>query len=544
MRASPPAKPDEEHPSGPNDAAGTRFTSADSPVKASRFVRSSLPACFAVLACAAALISYSRGLHCYFIDDDWILINASARVPLSRWWEFFSPHVVWFYRPLQSLQLGLLYQLFGWNELPYNVVLLGLHFAVCMLAYTLLVQISRRPWFAACATAAFAIQWIYSREVLWKANFNTLQWAVITLAACAAFSRYLATKRRGWFYAANALCAFDFLARESAVTTPLLFILVWLVQSGGKEQLRQRAWRPIVSETARLFGPAVLFSVGYLIFHGLAVHNAYTPLAVPGYRPADPGQVLRQTLAILGSPFLFLTEHVVLGSNNLRFQVFTALLRDQYPVPLNLLILPALLVVLTWKKRDHLLAFGIAWLVAAFLPVILFADALAYRYCYLPALGMGIILVRVIEIGWTSVPRMPALRWTLRSALAAFVAYAVAANVAMTHFQIERRQSLSDRVLTAFEFLRGQRERVGKGPLILFGHPPGTLFRYGYGAEEMVQTALEDPTAEAIVQDTGVPPGRLEALKQIKRVYVLELGGDRVTLDPVSQWSVSVRSHP
>src|SRR5436309_16122928 len=88
------------------------------------------PPVLAALACALFTLAYLPAIGGFFANDDWVLLYFYRTVPLSRPWEFFNPHTVWFYRPLQSVQFGLFYHLFGLNAVPYNLPLLAGHLLV------------------------------------------------------------------------------------------------------------------------------------------------------------------------------------------------------------------------------------------------------------------------------------------------------------------------------------------------------------------------------------------------------------------------------
>jgi hypothetical protein len=152
-------------------------------------------------------------LHSFFANDDWLLLNHYGKLPLSTPWAFFSPRVVFFYRPLQAIQYGLFYHWFGFDEVPYNIALFLSHLCVCGLTYWMLTELTDRPPLATLATALFAAQWYYYDVLLWKANYNTLHWAIFTLAACAAFARWVRTGRPIWRTVSYGFCAIDLLRR-------------------------------------------------------------------------------------------------------------------------------------------------------------------------------------------------------------------------------------------------------------------------------------------------------------------------------------------
>src|SRR6476659_455923 len=64
----------------------------------------------AAAGCLLAALPYLPELWAFFSSYDWIWIAWFGRLPVVRFWEFFSPHVVWFYRPLQAFQFAAFFQ--------------------------------------------------------------------------------------------------------------------------------------------------------------------------------------------------------------------------------------------------------------------------------------------------------------------------------------------------------------------------------------------------------------------------------------------------
>src|SRR5436190_843074 len=119
----------------------------------------------------SALLSLPYLLSCdsFFSSDDWVHLGYNAAVPPWAVWRYFSPRVIWFYRPLQALQFGWLYHTVGLHPLAYNLSLWVMHLGVCMLVYRLAERLLCTRT-ALLATALFASQWLCANTRLWRSN--------------------------------------------------------------------------------------------------------------------------------------------------------------------------------------------------------------------------------------------------------------------------------------------------------------------------------------------------------------------------------------
>jgi len=66
----------------------------------------------------------------FFYTDDWVHLRYNAAIPPWAVWRYFSPRVVWFYRPLQAMQFGWLYHAVGLHPLAFNLSLWVMHLGV------------------------------------------------------------------------------------------------------------------------------------------------------------------------------------------------------------------------------------------------------------------------------------------------------------------------------------------------------------------------------------------------------------------------------
>jgi len=445
------------------------------------------PALAAAAACALLSLPYLSSLGSFFASDDWILLYHQGRKPPLDLAAHFSPHVVWFYRPLQAIHLSVLYHAFGLDPLPYNLNLLALHLGVCALVYLLAAELTGRRWFAAGVAAVFAGLWFYVDVVTWKSNLNTLHSALATLGACLAFARYLRGGARGWLILTWVLSVVGFIAKEMAVNVPLLLVLVWALCREGSPAPRLR-------DGARVLAPVALAAGVYVLAHERWVENIYP--SQPGYDFVNPIQAVIQSLFIYNHTLLAFYRDPVLLPQVPRLQAAVHALTAQF------LLLPFLLLWASHRKRDPLLWFGTAWMLAAFLPAVFLTGFHSSRYYYLPAFGAALILVRLFEMAWGAASRSPR-RGVAMAAVALFSAYFMAANAMTTLAVLNADLAESDGARRIYEVLRSERERVDDGAFIILRNAPPHYFYGGYGAPEMARFALDDSSADAAVEGTG-----------------------------------------
>src|SRR6188472_4208347 len=70
--------------------------------------------------CCIISLPYLFSLQNFFSNDDWVHIHHSSRISPCQVWRYFSPQVIWFYRPIQAMQFGWLYHLVGVRPFLYN----------------------------------------------------------------------------------------------------------------------------------------------------------------------------------------------------------------------------------------------------------------------------------------------------------------------------------------------------------------------------------------------------------------------------------------
>ena len=480
-----------------------------------------VPAVSAAVAAGLAVAFYWPALGSYFASDDWVILHHFGPVP---WWRLdvhFSPRTIWFYRPLQSVQAAALFQAFGLNATAFNIALLALHLGVLALAFGFVADFTGRRLAALGATLFFATSWIYADLLIWKANFNTLQWALATLAASGALIRHLRSGRTAWLVACWVACGVAFLTKEQAVCLPLLLGWVWWCARGCPVN------RAAVREAVRLL--LVPFGLGavYGVFQILFVENI-EPHFEPGYSFADPVAGTIQMLFAVNHALLSVYADPVLLASFSVFRRAVALVVRWF------LILGPLLAAYGWWRRDRLILLGLGWIVTSLIPVGFLDSFHASRYYYLPALGAAMVQWRLLErlIEWG---RGHSRRRTVTLAAAVAIgAWIVTANAVRFQMILADDVRASAKMESLVRFLRDQRGAIEQGSVIVLRNAPPEFFNAGLGAREMAMMALGDPTAEGVVDGQPIEPQRERLLKTRPHRYTVDLGREQLMLRRVT----------
>jgi hypothetical protein len=466
-------------------------------------------------------LPYLLSVQSFFASDDWVHLSYNRAIPPWQVWRYFSPRVVWFYRPLQALQFGWLYHAVGLRPLAYNLCLWTMHLGVCLLVYVLASKLTTRRT-ALLATAMFGAQWAYLDVVTWPSNFSTLHWAIVTLGMCILFLRFLESRRPGVLAGVYALFLVDLVAKESAVSAPLLLAALWWWQAGGKAQpapLRTR-----LREGGAILTPLAAITMAYLGFHRWVVHDVYQDVTQLYYHFVPPGQAMRQALFAFNHLLLsFYSDPVVLPKCAL-------LQRAVQQFVQHIFILPFVLAAVAWRSRDRMLGLGLFWVFATLIPTV-FLDAFhTSRFYYLPAVGSALILARCGEWCWRCVSASEAPLRPLRLALPVALAYVLLANVSLVALLCLRMRGDSRLTMLAFHVLSAAGGQIPRGSLIVMKNPPQTSLANGLGVPEMVRMALRDPAAEAVVEGQRLPDAWIQHLRQIPSVYILDFARQPLAL--------------
>jgi hypothetical protein len=460
---------------------------------------------------------YYPALFTYFAMDDWVVLWHTTKLGPNGFLGYFSPETVWFYRPLQTMQYGLTYRAVGLEPFWYNIQLLAMYICAVGLSWMMVSQIFGKG-VATVTALLLSVSAVAPDLILWKANFNTLQFTILTLAGAATFVRYLKTRDRRWFAATVAIQLLNWFTKESNVNYPLIMTGLWLfimldqeLKTAKKDRLSLK--KTFVAGTRELS----LFYVLSLVY--TALHSAFFVDVEPHYEVqysfVDAPMALYQLLRGINYSILHpINELVILTQSDLLGRVFQFVTRE-------CLFIPFLLLLLGMRNRSALPAFTLLFASATLVPTFALWNYYETRYYFLPELG-GITLIA--GLAWPAlkgIPReikearggeRPPLSWIRVAGYASLVLLVGIYFANLLRFQQYMGYVLdqSSRVQAGAMAIR--KTQIPDDSLIIIYNEPPEFLKFGVGATEMVYLLTGRPDIGAVTETILNKPEAREPL--------------------------------
>jgi protein O-mannosyl-transferase len=354
-----------------------------------------------------SLVAYAPVLTLSFLADDWAVIRLVTLPDATTNWQtvwegFYSPLFdrLAKYRPLYSLSFGVDFALFGTEPVGYRLVNLALHAASSFLVYLLALELvpgERRFGTALTAGGLFALHPVHPEAVTWIAGRVDLICAVFFLSTLLLFARWISSDRRLFLWMALASFLLSLMAKEMAVTLPVL--LFFLALYGGKS---------LVGATRSALPFAVLLGA-YLLFRAYVL------------RGLDTYGVAERELEVFASSYglVYRTLHMLVPLN---FMVLPPGWRDlAEPLLLVAAVAAALLLAVAcwrgpagWRLPLLLVCLYAVSLAPVFRSLRPDPNLIHARWLYIPSAFVALLLAYVL---WAALARRP--RWTLATAACA-----------------------------------------------------------------------------------------------------------------------------
>lgn len=388
-------------PPKPQAARDTELAAAQEPssCRASACLR-------VVIVAAIALAAEASSLRLGFLADDFYLLAAARGLAPRGIAAFFTTPVATFYRPL--LQLSVLGDLSLWGMRPagFHLTNVVLHIAAALLVMALTGNVIRnRPAVGMAAGVLFALYPLHAQAVTWMAGRADELCTVAALGALVLFTR---EQRRGqrWAWAgAVLLSAAALLAKEMAISLPLLA----LAAAAALPQARRSAgaW---LTAAAMVAMAGIYLAVRTHVIGALV--GAYGPGRHLQFAPAALFYGFERPLYALVNPF---------DPLNLGIAGLPAWLRPRLEIPLGLIGVAAL-----WRWWSPAARLALSWMVVSLLPIVtLGAGVTDGRLLYLPS---AFFCLLVAAVAARAVERAgPAARRPARTAAAAILLIAALA---------------------------------------------------------------------------------------------------------------------
>lgn len=336
---------------------------------------------------ASAFVAYLFSLWNRFaLDDIYIVVlNPLVRAPSGLWRAFGASY--WagnlnttVYRPLAVATYAL-----DWmvgSPVWFHLVNVAWHVAA-----TLVVALLARRWAgdaaALIAGMFFAVHPVHVEAVANIVGRNELMAAVFVLIAV-----YTALESERPLLSAVAF-ACGLLSKENAIVTPALIVFAWLVGLRPMPTGRRLAW--FAGSWAIV--AVAYFALRFLVFRA---YGAGIVAVAPVFNGATPLTVRLTAVAALGdvARLLLFPLHLRADYSPAERTAVTTLLDPRFLLGVLVVTIWGTLLLLAWKRRRALEAYGLGWVAIAYSPVanLLFPIGvlIAERTLYLPSAGLAL----------------------------------------------------------------------------------------------------------------------------------------------------------
>ena len=202
----------------------------------------------------------------YSWDDQWVVINKYTEGGINppNLWAILSEFHSGQYGPVNEYMFLFLYEIFGYNPLPFHFASLLLHLgSVCMvyivtleiLRKTTRVQIANKEEISLLTALLFAIHPMNVEPVAWVSAVKILNYAFYYLIATYTYIKYLDKRHIKYYILTIILFFLSFGGKEQAVTLPVWLTMLTFIM--GYNLKNRREWFALLP----IFALAIFFGV-------------------------------------------------------------------------------------------------------------------------------------------------------------------------------------------------------------------------------------------------------------------------------------------
>lgn len=323
-----------------------------------------------------------------------------------------------FYRPLISLSYALDYAIWGLNPGGYHLTNLICHAITSILAYFLVLVLSRRRTVALLTAALFLLHPTHVENVCWISGRTDVICGAFYFLSLLTFIRMMGSQKRNPLLLLVTMVAYlvALSCKETAITLPVVALTSYVC-------LADRMQRPrimILSE-----GMFILVTIVYFLLRSYILGEAIAPAAW--------GTLLERILSI---PVIFakyllslLTLIPLDPHHSTAFVKRLTEIRFMIGFAVSVFYAAVCIYLIIHRKRFKLFALFLLWIPLTLAPTFklgAFGDVLhADRFLYLPSLGFAAL----IALAWTS---PVTIRIFNRSSIAKWTAIAVFAFIVIS----------------------------------------------------------------------------------------------------------------
>jgi hypothetical protein len=334
-------------------------------------------------AIALMLACYVVAINAYWVGDDYNYVRPKDWNTVLN---FFNPVGRAVYRPLTHSIWAADYALFGDAPLGWHITRLIIHALNIVWAALLVRALTGRTRLALLAAALFGVHPAQTETVTWMGGQADINFAVAWLPALWFFVRWRQGGGRWMWLLAGLLGFVSMLGKEAAITLPLMSL--WIDLVFGRDWVRwpghrARGWWRDRRLYPRLLADHSLFIAASGLYVAMRLYLYFTGQGRLMYGVEEQLGFFSHTVDVI-TGYIFLA----LGAWWVPQEVITEPLLAKVAIIVLTAVLLAALV--RWLGRVALFAIG--W---TGITLLLTLQAVANRWFYLPALGVGILIACV-----------------------------------------------------------------------------------------------------------------------------------------------------
>jgi len=317
----------------------------------------------------------------YFDDPQLITENAQIRIlSIDNVINIFTSYHEQLYHPLVSLSFAIEYNFFKLNPKIYHFDNLLLHLVNCLLVFWLIFSLVKDINIAFLVGLFFGIHPVHVEPVAWASGRKTLLYSLFFLGSLIAYIYYKEKRNFNYYFLALILFIFSLLSKVTAVTLPLILILL------DYFHINERiSW-----STLKYKIPFFILSI-ILGIIGLSAYPEIKNLM------DEPSFYSRITLPLY-ILFFHITKTIVPLNLSIIYQFKEKIVFYFLPVIVSVFLISFKYL----KEQRKLIFFGSLFFLINLLPVLRILNKMGFstitsdRYNYLPSIGLifvGVVLI-------------------------------------------------------------------------------------------------------------------------------------------------------
>ena len=356
---------------------------------------------------------YTSLSNFFLADDFWYLLKISKRswsFALTQYFSHFDPVPVFFNK--------LIFSIWGLNPIPYRLLLISLHAAVCAASFALSYKIF--SVFSDSKTAAgksilcsviFSVMYIHTENILYINGHHEAFFTLFSLTALYFYFNFkqnnkLSNKIFFYLFIILALCS----KGNAIIILPLVFVAeIYFFKTGVKSFFKQFYMLLLIS-LLYIINRTLIYDTGKI---GVEFKPTFTTVISESVKNI----IFAFTSFIFSLDFIKIRD--IYKQNDVGFfDVITDLLH-QYPFAFTAIMVSVIIYLVIYIKRNQVIRFGFIFIFISMIP---FMWIVSYeRYLYLPSFGFALLLAESIYLLYCS--QKVVLKYSVMFILPVFLYY-------------------------------------------------------------------------------------------------------------------------